>query len=226
MNKRSATSSSEHAEDKTRPEKSSANLRFLLGIRHPEETRMRVLQFVGFLFCFFAPLLFFLYIGSKYVLLDERLYYGLLYVIVILFFISFSIPAFNKMLGSYPLWMNLSARLGFCLPVVAALFSLALTLNCAKNNSVRTRELACLGKRTTLGRNPSCYVPDSSLEQQRPRSRSRSPKAGLWYDLRGCGFTSNNRSGTVGRRVGSADRCCAACLRQDSIEILRRVPRG
>jgi hypothetical protein len=158
VNKRSATSTSEHAGDKTRPEESRMNLRFLLGIRRPEETRKRVLQSVGFLFCFFAPLLFFLYIGSKYVLLDERLYYRLLYVIVILFFVSFAIPALNKMLSSYPLWMNLAARLGFCLPVVAALFSLALTFNCVKNNSVRTRELACLGKRTTLGSNPSYYV--------------------------------------------------------------------
>jgi hypothetical protein len=62
------------------------------------------------------------------------------------------------MLGGYPLWMNLAARLGFYVPVVAALFSLALAFNCVKDKSVRTRELACLGKGPTFGSNPSYYV--------------------------------------------------------------------
>lgn len=102
-------------------EQRSENLRFLLGIRRPEETTKRVLQFMAFFICFIAPVLIFLRIGSKYVLLDERLYYQLVYPLAAFVLASFLIPGLNRCLNDYPRWMSLAARVGFCIPALACL---------------------------------------------------------------------------------------------------------
>lgn len=139
-------------------EERKRNFRRLLGIRRPEETRKRIFQTIGCLLAFFSPVLIFLKLGARYVLLDGSLYNKLAYVLVILFCASFAVPAVSRILKPYPLWARLAARLGFCMPVLAALFSIALAVNCVRDNSVRTREVVCLGMRASFGSNPVYYV--------------------------------------------------------------------
>lgn len=134
------------------------NLRILLGIRSPDETGKRVAQFVVFLICFFGPLVAFLRVGSSYVLLDENLYFGLLYVLGFFFVASYSMPALKRWLRDWPPLARLLARIGWCMPVVAAVFVVALAVNCVNVTTMQTRDVACLAKRASFGSKPVYYV--------------------------------------------------------------------
>lgn len=139
------------------PEQRRTNFRALLDIRRPEETGRRVFEFVAELLFFFGSLLLFLFLGPKYVLLDGRLYLGLLYAIPVFLLTSLLVPKFKEF-NRYPLWANIAGRLFFCIPAVALLATIALVVNSAPDQSKYARVVTCLGKRASYGKHPNYYV--------------------------------------------------------------------
>lgn len=139
------------------PEQRRQRFRALLDIRRPEETGRKVFEFVAGMVFFVGSLLLFLFLGPKYVLLDGRLYLGLLYAIPIFLLISLLVPPFREF-NRYPLLANIAGRLFFCIPAVALVATIALVVNCAPDQSKYARIVTCLGKRASLGKNPNYYV--------------------------------------------------------------------
>jgi len=129
----------------------------LLDIHRPEETKQKVFELFLWLVYIFAPLLLFLRILPKYPLLDDRLYLWLLYAIPAFFSLTFLIPMFRD-LRRFPLVVNLFGRVGLCIPAIALVFSLLMTVNCAGDNSSQTRTVVCLAKRAIRGSHPSYYI--------------------------------------------------------------------
>lgn len=148
---------SQYAHPKITSEERKERFRELLDIRRPEETKQKVLQFVAFLIFFFGSLVLFLRVGSMYLLLDEYLYFGLLYALPVFLLATFLVPNLRE-LNRYPVVFNIFGRLGICIPAVALVFSLVMILNGAFNDSVQTRVVTCLGKRASFGKNPVYYV--------------------------------------------------------------------
>ena len=144
----------------TRPlkEEMAARFRFLLGVTRSEDIGKGIARFVAFLVGFFGPLLAFLEVGPHFVLLDERIYYRLAYGLLACTALSFAVGPLNRMFRPYSVGVSVLARFGFSIPVVSGLFTAALLVNSMGQPSVRVRDLACLAKRATYGRQRIYYV--------------------------------------------------------------------
>jgi hypothetical protein len=129
----------------------------LLDIHQPEETKQKVFESLLWLIYLFAPPLVFLRILPKYPLLDERLYFGLLYAVPVFFSVTYLIPIFSD-LRRFPLVIDILGRIGLCIPAIALVFSLLLAVNCGGDRSVETKTVTCLEKRASRGTHPSYYI--------------------------------------------------------------------
>ena len=139
------------------PEQRRNNFRALLDIRRPEETTRKVFEFVAGVGFFVGSLLLFLFLGPKYVLLDGRLYLGLLYAIPFFLLASLLVPQLREF-NRFPLWANIAGRLFFCIPAVALRATIALVVNSAPDQSKYARVVTCIGKRASRGKHPNYYV--------------------------------------------------------------------
>jgi hypothetical protein len=148
---------SQFTHPKITTEERRERLRELLDIKKPEETKQKIFEFIEWLIYIFVPILLFLRIGSRYVLLDEYRYLWILYALPILFLGTYLIPSFRE-LRRFPLPVNVIGRIGLCLPAIALLFSLTMVLNCAFDDSVKTRTVMCIGKRVSRGTHPGHYL--------------------------------------------------------------------
>jgi hypothetical protein len=128
------------------------------GIWPGEEGSRDILKTAVWAAWFFGSLLLAMYAIRRYPLLDDRVYLVLLVALPVFFAFSFLVPLL-KQLNRFPIWMNVSGRLGgFCIPAVAMVWAFVLLLNCWPHQNEETKVLPCLGKRSTPQRQPSYYI--------------------------------------------------------------------
>jgi hypothetical protein len=127
-------------------------------VRPAEEGKRDAVKTAIWAAWFFGSLLLAMYAIRRYALLDNRIYLVLLIALPVFFAASFLVPQL-KQLNRFPIWMNVSGRLGgFCIPAVAMVWAFVLLLNCWPHQKEETKVLPCLGKRATHQRQPSYYI--------------------------------------------------------------------
>lgn len=107
---------------------------------------------------FFGSLILAVYAIRRYPLLDDRVYLVLLVAVPVFFAATFLAPQLKE-LNRFPVWMNVSGRLGaFSIPAVALLGAFMLILNCWPHQNEQIKVLSCVGKRATRERQPIYYI--------------------------------------------------------------------
>jgi hypothetical protein len=107
---------------------------------------------------FFGSILLAMYEIRRYPLLDDRVYIVLLVALPVFFAASFLVPQL-KQLNRFPMWMNVSGRLGgFAIPAVVMVWALILIANCWPHQNEEIKVLTCVEKRITRQRQPSYYI--------------------------------------------------------------------